>query len=495
MKKLFAVLVILFLASFCQAEWKFWDSGAGPGDPNYSNSANWSGDTLPVAGDDLYFDNQLYARIDSDPNISLGQVVISDWRAGSIVEVTANGILECAFGAGKRLDIGNVGPSEFGASDGHLIINGGEVYVGTDVLVGSEAPQPGNGGDGKLTVDNGGYLEIQSPAGGLYVPFGANSYGEVQLIDGEIQATNLFMEHGSNSVGWLNILGGTLVLHGDHTGESQWTDGTVTAYNGAGDLDVEYVLAYNDTFITAIKTPRAYNPDPVDGDGSVFFENVLLQWESYGEAGTTFDVYFSDVDPNGGPALPRVAQDLSDTFYMIPYTLNPEITYYWKIEATEDGSNYYSSNTWSFTTSGPKAINPNPADEAVDVDDDVILSWTGVETPDSYDVYFGTDEVAVGAADNLSPEFEGNQSGTTFDPDAEYSEVYYWRVDQIKGAEVQTGDVWMFSTIVPECYIGPFDGDVTGPEGSPDCVVDIYDLAKMASNWTFCGWSELDMCP
>ena len=86
-----------------------------------------------------------------------------------------------------------------------------------------------------------------------------------------------------------------------------------------------------------------------------------------------------------------------------------------------------------------KATNPDPAHQDTDVSITKDLSWTGSGSPDSYDVYFGT----------TSPgNFQGNQTGTTFDPGTLLNnQTYYWRIDSKKdGQSDVTGDVWEFTT-------------------------------------------------
>lgn len=94
----------------------------------------------------------------------------------------------------------------------------------------------------------------------------------------------------------------------------------------------------------------------------------------------------------------------------------------------------------SIIVNGP-ATNPSPADGATDVAIDATLSWTAGAGSDSSDVYFGT---------NPNPgagEFQGNQTGTTFDPGTlAYDTTYYWRVDAVSGQDVITGSVWSFTT-------------------------------------------------
>jgi len=102
------------------------------------------------------------------------------------------------------------------------------------------------------------------------------------------------------------------------------------------------------------------------------------------------------------------------------------------------------------------AGNPVPGRDALlDMRDISSLSWSRGSTASSHDVYFGTDRDAVAGADNSSPEFKGNQAGTSLSL-ASLVEFgggdYYWRVDEVEaGGTVNAGTVWKFT--VPEYLI------------------------------------------
>ncbi|MFH1718232.1 MAG: LamG-like jellyroll fold domain-containing protein [Planctomycetota bacterium] len=98
------------------------------------------------------------------------------------------------------------------------------------------------------------------------------------------------------------------------------------------------------------------------------------------------------------------------------------------------------------------AIQPNPADGAVDVKQTSILRWTAGDEAASHQVYFGTDENAVLNADTSSPEYMGAKDigDESSDPGKlEYNSTYYWRVDEINDLNPSSpwkGDVWSFTT-------------------------------------------------
>ena len=91
----------------------------------------------------------------------------------------------------------------------------------------------------------------------------------------------------------------------------------------------------------------------------------------------------------------------------------------------------------------------------VDMRDISSLSWSRGDTAASHDVYFGTDRDAVAGADNSTPEFQGNQAGTSLSL-ATLVEFgggdYYWRIDEIEaGGTVHAGTIWKFT--VPDYLI------------------------------------------
>ncbi|MCK4628007.1 MAG: hypothetical protein KAT56_03325, partial [Sedimentisphaerales bacterium] len=81
------------------------------------------------------------------------------------------------------------------------------------------------------------------------------------------------------------------------------------------------------------------------------------------------------------------------------------------------------------------AGNPSPPDNAknVDKDKDVILRWTPGVDAVTHDVYFGTDQIAVGDANDSSSEYKGSRNlyDVWYSPSGlELGRTYYWRIDE-----------------------------------------------------------------
>ncbi len=97
-----------------------------------------------------------------------------------------------------------------------------------------------------------------------------------------------------------------------------------------------------------------------------------------------------------------------------------------------------------------KATKPVPANDDEHVDPASKLSWTAPATAKGHHLYFGTDRDAVEAATPQSAEFKGalaaSVSSVTM-PALDHMKTYYWRVDELGGADGKTavkGEVWRF---------------------------------------------------
>jgi hypothetical protein len=101
-----------------------------------------------------------------------------------------------------------------------------------------------------------------------------------------------------------------------------------------------------------------------------------------------------------------------------------------------------------------QAYNPSPADSAVDIDTDVILSWIPGANADSHNIYFGTElDFRFAAELPVYPElpfgraFMGNQTSTQFDPAwLQPNTTYFWRIDEVNSKGTRTGVLWSFTT-------------------------------------------------
>ena len=96
----------------------------------------------------------------------------------------------------------------------------------------------------------------------------------------------------------------------------------------------------------------------------------------------------------------------------------------------------------------PKAGSPRPVDGAIDVAvEDLTLMWSAGHKAVRHRVYFGKDRDAVAAGD---PSVDMGLVGETkFTPQAERSQMYYWRIDEVNDLDPESpwaGDIWSFAT-------------------------------------------------
>jgi len=195
-------------------------------------------------------------------------------------------------------------------------------------------------------------------------------------------------------------------------------------------------------------------PSPADGAIDVVQETIL-SW-SAGFTGVARDVYFGTENP------PKKVEQTTGTTFDVG-KLAVSTTYYWKIDEYDASGTKHERPVWSFTTVIGEATNPSPADQATDVELDVVLNWTPGATAVSHDGYLGTTD---------PPEFLGNTEETSFDTaeigGLDPNTTYYWQLNAIEAdGTTHIGDVWSFTTRPPLLAHNPDPAD-----GAADVAVD-----------------------
>jgi hypothetical protein len=100
---------------------------------------------------------------------------------------------------------------------------------------------------------------------------------------------------------------------------------------------------------------------------------------------------------------------------------------------------------------GPRASEPDPANEKTDVPRDAILSWKPGTGAVSHDVYLGTTLAVVDQATTaLDPlgVYKGrvDRDEFTVPERLDFDQTYYWRVDAVSASNtISKGDVWSFT--------------------------------------------------
>jgi hypothetical protein len=130
------------------------------------------------------------------------------------------------------------------------------------------------------------------------------------------------------------------------------------------------------------------------------------------------------------------------------------------------------------------ASSPQPAEDAVDVPYEVVLTWDPGRYAVTHDVYFGTSlsDVRDGSRANpLGALASRGQTAVTYDAGRlAFGQTYYWRVDEVNAAPEATifqGEVWSF-TVEPVAYVLPANAitalasSSSGPEEGPEKTID-----------------------
>ena len=125
--------------------------------------------------------------------------------------------------------------------------------------------------------------------------------------------------------------------------------------------------------------PAAGTPSPANGAQDVKTLNLLLAWHYpalAGKSGIRYDIFLTKTNP---PQTVLV-RDYKDTTYTVA-TLDPGVTYYWRVDYLE-GSALKTGPVWSFTTTSK--VNRKPVFTGLKdttIQEGQLLQWT-LSAPD-----------------------------------------------------------------------------------------------------------------
>jgi hypothetical protein len=212
-------------------------------------------------------------------------------------------------------------------------------------------------------------------------------------------------------------------------------------------------VAFDDFRLEIIVRPKAYNPVPADKATSVTVSK--LTWKP-GDFAAHHDVYIgtnlADVN-NATTSTAGIYRGRQDPNSYTVTDLTPGVTCYWRIDEVNDGhpDKVWKGDVWSFTPVSLAAWSPSPADDAGCVLVSAELAWKAGATALLHEVYFGTNETAVGAATptNVMGVTYKKQATVTYKPGAlAKNTTYFWRVDELdKSGTRYKGQVWSFATL------------------------------------------------
>jgi O-glycosyl hydrolase len=134
------------------------------------------------------------------------------------------------------------------------------------------------------------------------------------------------------------------------------------------------------------------------------------------------------------------------------------------------------------------ATNPSPTNRQADVALDATLNWSPGNNALSHALYLGLSSNAVVQATPASPEFQGMLSTNSFTPVVlAGSATYFWRVDEIAGANTNTGAIWSFSTAPAPALAHRYSFSETTGTTVADSVGGSFWNGALPSGGTFAG--------
>ncbi|MCU0913916.1 MAG: hypothetical protein MUC88_05050 [Planctomycetes bacterium] len=468
------LVVILCLAGGLQADTRW----VGTQSNLWSDPANWS-NGLPNADQKVIFASATAPECILDiVGAQAKQLAVGD-NSGGRLRLTA--------GTLSVVDWTIVGYAQSNAGEqaGHLVVEGGTLNCQARLYLGFQ-------GEGDLTVDHDGVVNVYNQAAGIGQEKTGN--GNLYLKGGTMNlwagGSSLNLYTGKAHV---DFSGGTLTFTNTSQNRDNInraiTDRIITAYDGAGKVIVDTTSKAGRIVLTGL---HPFQPVPMDSS-RVSAGAVELQWTlpdpcQPGKP-VLVDVYFgtSPDFPVGGSLLTPQIISKKGVSSTVVQTL-PKTRYYWAVDT------YYGNVTdpvfgpiFSFV-----ADNLVPT---VTVGEDVI-SWlkngtaqvalNGIVTDDGflkpYTVNWSVVSAPAGATAVLA-NAKVNNTAVTLNATGEYVLKLEANDGEYTGSDTLTINVYKDSCEAAKAVPGyqPLPGDLNG-----DCIVNNADLAILQSNWLKC---------
>ena len=372
------------------------------------------------------------------------------------------------------------------------------VYGGT-----VRTPNPvGTGNLCGLTVGGGSsnfgmaYGMVNIYGGEVNVPRAVLNFGEIGLYGGTLTINtdsnfSVNTNHPGAALNKIRIDGGTLIIAGNHEPDINTfrTGGYILCDRGTL-RDPLYNAGTNMTTLVADINYCVWNPQPANNATNVHYyisgdgNSVTLSWQesTLNNIDANDDVYFGTAFADVNTATKTSPQymgsrndDNNDPCSFTikdPNKFNPGTSYYWRIDENSVSNGFKKGLVWTFTTHDGKAYNPKPVDDTNSraLSEPLQLSWTAGDWTSStsgHRVFFGTNYSNIQHASTARS--DGTYRGTVSDavyplsrlmekgpnpPGASWTltpgTTYYWRIDEVNGTTVWTGNVWSFN---PATYV------------------------------------------
>jgi hypothetical protein len=460
-----AVILMLSLVVNVRAVETFWND-SGP-DQLFSTPENWSTQAVPSAADDMFVDQPdgTHCVVPAGVTGECGTLRVGNSGFTTNLDITGG-----TFNVTGGCYIGVDNPS------GHGIMNMSDgLFTSPDMNLGLRAT-------GTLNM-TGGVIEL---GWDLKIP-GNSGTGTANLNGGTLKALNLNL---TSALGFMDITAGTMILDGDDRVVLQRyiTDRRLTAYDGKGDIHMDYdVTNPGKTTVTA---SHPLMPFPAD-NGLASPGAVELSWTLPDPIipglPVLLDVYFTDdleaLEMFTDPDAMRIVSKQTATSAVVQTEAKKR--YYWAVDT-------YIGNTdalilgpiFSFLADNRAPQVDAGADIVTYLQDGVrVGNIAGVVTDDGAIQPYAVQWTVLSEPDN---------SGAVIaDPTAEASSVtlsalgtYVLQLEADDG-EYQGSDTMTISVYADSCAAAqglpdyePLVGDLNG-----DCKVDDLDQALMMENW------------
>ena len=381
------------------------------GSTNWNVAGNWSLGNIPnTTTDEAKISGAAGTGpvVGSSTTVSAYRIFVGSSVYGELTinggTLTTTGYMTSAYVAADAAVItmssGTVQIGSTGGSNGHLYL--------------------GRYGSAILNISGGTFTIVNN----LYIGQYASGSGTINLSGGTLTANNL-LNTGTMSI---DITAGTLIINGDVTStiNGYVTGGQITAYGGAGTVNVSYNTPNaGKTTVTATAggpPSKATSPSPANSATGVSI-TTDLGWTA-GSGATSHDVYFGTSSP--GTFQGNQAGTSFDTGTMAYNT-----TYYWRINE-KNAAGTTTGDVWSFTT----AAEPPPQTlTAYYCDVDAMsssLPMTVGGNLNSKIVATSAQYTAIASSDN--------SRWTTLDPGSS-DEVFLWLENTITESNIDSIDL------------------------------------------------------
>ena len=438
-----------------------WTNGV----PNADQKAIFSSTTVPVCVMDMVGAQAKQLAVGDNSGGSLrlvaGDLTVMDW---SIVGYAQTNVGEQA---------------------GHLMVEGGVLNCQARLYIGFQ-------GEGDLTVDKDGLVNVYNQASGLGQEKTGN--GSLYLKGGTINfwagGASLGLYTGKARI---DFSGGTLTVTNTTQNRDVLTraiaDRIITAYDGAGKVIVDTTSTSGRIVVTGL---HPFQPAPFDG-ARVSAGSTELKWTvpdpcQPGKP-VVFDVYFGtspDFPVGGSVQTPQVVKQKSVSSVVVQ--TKPKTRYYWAVDTYFGNAkdpvfgpifSFVADNLVPTVKAGDDAVTwlkQGSAEVALKsaVTDDGFLTpytvkWTVVSEP------------GPGMAALANPGTEN--TAATFKAAGQYELKLEANDGEYTGSDTVTINVFVNSCEAAKSLPGyqPLPGDLNG-----DCVVNDADLAILQAHWLQC---------